>query len=153
MPKVYITKPISVNLTADSKDTVHLVPGLQDVSQELAEHWFVQAHCQDLSELTDDTAANEVIAQLEHQLASTQAELEVVNKLATDNTVLLETAKSQLINSEAALANKTKLASDTAAKLQKSQTDNKVKDDRIAALEKELAAVKANSAPAAGQST
>lgn len=148
MPKVYITKPISVNLTADSKDTVHLVPGLQDVSQEVADHWFVQAHCQDLSELTDDTATNEVIAQMEAQLASTQSELEVANKLATDNAALAGTARANLVKVETELAAKTKALADANGKLQKSQTDNKAKDDRIAALEKELAAAKAKSVPA-----
>lgn len=146
MPKVYINRPISVNLTVDSADTVHLKPGLQDVSQELAEHWFVKANCQDLSELTDDTAANEVIAQLEAQLADSQSELTKVKGMLIDG-------QHRLDGLQADLAAKTKLASDTAAKLQKSQADNKAKDDRIAALEKELLAAKANYAPAAGQST
>lgn len=146
MPKVYIIKPISVNLTADSKDTVHLVPGLQDVSQELAEHWFVQAHCQDLSELTDDTAANEVIAQMEAQLVDSQSELAKAQGMLIDG-------QHRLDNLKADLAAKAKALADANGKLQKSQADNKVKDDRISVLEKELAAVKAKSAPPAGQST
>lgn len=114
MPKVFINKPISVNLTADSADTVHLQPGLQDVSQELADHWFVKAHCQDLSELTDDTAANAIVAQLEAQVASTQSELE---------------------KQTAALA-------ESDSKLKEALADAKAKDKRIAELEKQVADTK-----------
>lgn len=146
MPKVFINKPISVNLTTDSADTVHLKPGLQDVSQELADHWFVKAHCQDLSELTDDTAANAALAQLEAQLASTQSELETANKFGADNAALVETAQGYLAKSQADLAAKTKALADTNSKLDKSQADSKAKDERIAALEKELAAAKAKPA-------
>lgn len=142
MPKVYINRPISVNLTVDSADTVHLKPGLQDVSQELAEHWFVKANCQDLSELTDDTAANEVIAQLEAQLADSQNELAIAQGMLSDG-------QHRLDKWQADVAAKTKLASDAAASLKKAETESKAKDARIAALEKELAAAKAKSAPAA----
>lgn len=149
MPKVFINKPISVNLTADSADTVHLKPGLQDVSQELADHWFVKAHCQDLSELTDDTAANEVIAQLETQLASAQTELETAKLSAGEHEQKSAEANTKVTKLEADLASKTKLASDAATSLKKAETESKAKDDRIAALEKELAAAKAKSTPAA----
>ena len=56
--QILLTKELTVNLGKDNdgqQKTVTLPAGLQEVSEEIAEHWFVKAHAQ---EITASTTAN-----------------------------------------------------------------------------------------------
>ena len=58
MPQILLTKQLVVNLGKDKhgqQKTVKLPAGLQEVDAEIAEHWFVKAHSQ---EITASVAAN-----------------------------------------------------------------------------------------------
>ena len=47
MAKVNVKKPFILNLPTGH---VHFVPGVVEIEDELAEHWYVQAHCEQVAE-------------------------------------------------------------------------------------------------------
>ena len=52
MPQILLSKELTVNLGKDKhgqQKTVKLPAGLQEVDAEIAEHWFVQAHAQEIT--------------------------------------------------------------------------------------------------------
>lgn len=52
MVQILLTKQLTVNLGRDAQGevkTIVLQAGLQEVEQEVAEHWFVKAHSQEIS--------------------------------------------------------------------------------------------------------
>ena len=52
MPQILLSKELTVNLGKDEhgqQKTVKLPAGLQEVDAEIAEHWFVQAHAQEIA--------------------------------------------------------------------------------------------------------
>ncbi len=58
MPQILLSKELTVNLGKDEHgqpNTLKLPAGLQEVSDEVADHWFVKAHAQ---EITSSVAAN-----------------------------------------------------------------------------------------------
>ena len=65
MVQILLTKALTVNLGRDEHGeakTVQLHAGLQEVEQEIAEHWFVKAHAQEIT--SSDTASHELQANL-----------------------------------------------------------------------------------------
>ena len=51
--QILLTRPLTVNLGTNEHSqakTVKLNPGLQLVDQEVADNWFVKAHCQELTQ-------------------------------------------------------------------------------------------------------
>lgn len=51
MPQILLSKELTVNLGKDEhgqQKTVKLPAGLQEVDAEIAEHWFVKAHSQEI---------------------------------------------------------------------------------------------------------
>lgn len=48
--RILLNSPLAVHLTKDQRIDLHA--GLQEVDQAVAEHWFVKAHAQ---EITEDT--------------------------------------------------------------------------------------------------
>ena len=65
MVQILLTKALTVNLGRDEHGeakTVQLHAGLQEVEQEIAEHWFVKAHAQEIT--LSDTASHELQAAL-----------------------------------------------------------------------------------------
>lgn len=70
MVKILLSRQLTVNLGKDENGqvkSVQLQAGFQEVEQEVAENWFVAAHCQ---EITNDDAQNaELQAQLDKALA------------------------------------------------------------------------------------
>lgn len=95
MVQILLTKQLTVNLGRDDQGeakTVVLQAGLQEVEQDVAEHWFVKAHAQEVS--AGDThshglqvaldAANAAIESLTAQTAAADgkiAELEKSGKI------------------------------------------------------------------------
>ena len=52
MPQILLSKELTVNLGKDEhgqQKTVKLPAGLQEVDAEVAEHWFVKAHAQEIT--------------------------------------------------------------------------------------------------------
>lgn len=75
MVKILLSRPLNVNLGRDKNGqvkSVQLHAGFQEVEQEVAENWFVKAHCQ---EITTDNVQN---AELLSQLNTAQADLIVL---------------------------------------------------------------------------
>ena len=66
MVKILLSRPLNVNLGRDENgqvQSVQLQAGFQEVEQEVAENWFVKAHCQEIT--TEDLQNAELQAQLE----------------------------------------------------------------------------------------
>lgn len=79
MPQILLSKELTVNLGKDEhgqQKTVTLPAGLQEVDAEIAEHWFVKAHAQ---EITPSVAANKELQDTydallaEHEALKTQS--------------------------------------------------------------------------------
>lgn len=93
MVKILLSRPLTVNLGKDENGqvkSVQLQAGFQEVEQEIAENWFVAAHCQ---EITNDDAQNaELQAQLDKALADldtlqTQSDAATAKITELENTV------------------------------------------------------------------
>ncbi|WP_151867449.1 STY1053 family phage-associated protein [Acinetobacter soli] len=66
MVKILISRPLTVNLGRDENGqvkSVQLQAGFQEVEQEIAENWFVKAHCQEIT--SDDEQNAELLIQLD----------------------------------------------------------------------------------------
>lgn len=75
--RILLSRPLTVNLGTNEHGqaiTVKLNPGLQLVDQEVADNWFVKAHCQDLTQ--EDVHAGE----LQEQVKQLQGELQVLQE-------------------------------------------------------------------------
>ncbi|QNH50355.1 hypothetical protein HWI77_11575 [Acinetobacter venetianus] len=75
--QILLTRPLTVNLGTNEHGqakTVKLNPGLQLVDQEVADNWFVKAHCQELTQ--EDIHAGE----LQKQVEQLQGELKVLQE-------------------------------------------------------------------------
>lgn len=66
MVKILLSRPLTVNLGRDENGqvkSVQLQAGFQEVEQEIAENWFVKAHCQEIT--SDDEQNAELLIQLD----------------------------------------------------------------------------------------
>lgn len=75
--RILLSRPLTVNLGTNEHGqaiTVKLNPGLQLVDQEVADNWFVKAHCQELTQ--EDVHAGE----LQEQVKQLQGELQVLQE-------------------------------------------------------------------------
>ncbi|MDO7243120.1 hypothetical protein Q5M44_01050 [Acinetobacter pittii] len=64
--QILLSRPLTVNLGTDDHGqpiSVKLSPGLQHVEPEIADNWFVKAHCQEIS--SNDIQTGELQKQLE----------------------------------------------------------------------------------------
>ena len=79
--KISVHRPIIVNLDADRKIT--LPAGVHTVEQEVADHWYVKANSEQLSELMVNAdeleAAHEQITDLTAQVAELQNQIELLS--------------------------------------------------------------------------
>lgn len=106
--QILLTKSLVVNLGRDElgeAKTVNLKAGLQQVEQEVAEHWFVKAHAQEIT--TSDTQTHD----LQEQLKAINAELESlkIQSEAADVKIAAMTQKAA-VDSKEIEALKTQLA-------------------------------------------
>lgn len=72
--QILLSKQLTVNLGRDEHGevkTVVLEAGLQEVEQEIAEHWFVQAHAQEIT--SGDTRSHELQAALDAANAAVES--------------------------------------------------------------------------------
>lgn len=64
--QILLTKQLTVNLGRDDQGevkTVVLEAGIQEVEQEIAEHWFVKAHSQEIT--TSDASSHALQVELD----------------------------------------------------------------------------------------
>ena len=116
--QILLSKQLTVNLGRDDQGeakTIVLQPGLQEVEQDIAEHWFVKAHSQAITSsdaLSGELqvaldAANAAIESLTNQ---SEAATDQINQLTDDlknrdkevADLKIQLAKAQQIQSEAA---------------------------------------------------
>jgi len=72
--QILLSRPLTVNLGTDEHGqpkSVKLPAGLQQVESEIAENWFVKAHCQEIS--SNDLQTSELQKQLDDANEALQA--------------------------------------------------------------------------------
>lgn len=117
--QILLTKELVVNLGKDEngqQNTVTLPAGVQEVEAEIAEHWFVKAHSQ---EITASAAANKEL-QDAHDALTTEHEALKVQSAAAD-VKIIELEKSGQAKEKEIEALKVQLA--------KAQTPTEAKTD------------------------
>lgn len=93
MVKILLSRPLTVNLGRDENGqvkSVQLQAGFQEVKQEIAENWFVKAHCQEIT--SDDEQNAELLIQLDKAKADliahqTQSDAATAKITELENTV------------------------------------------------------------------
>ena len=113
--QILLSKQLTVNLGRDDQGeakTVVLESGLQEVEQEIAEHWFVKAHSQEIT--SSDThshelqaaldAANTELAALKEQSTAADAKIEEMTKQAVADAKEIGNLKTQLAKAQQAPA-------------------------------------------------
>lgn len=88
--QILLTKELVVNLGKDEhgqQNTVTLPAGVQEVEAEIAEHWFVKAHSQ---EITTSAAANKELQDAYDVLFKNHEALQVQSDIATQKILELE---------------------------------------------------------------
>ena len=90
MPQILLTKQLVVNLGKDEhgqQKTVTLPAGVQEVDAEIADHWFVKAHSQ---EITPSIAINQELQDNFDQLKVDHEALQIQSNAATSKITELE---------------------------------------------------------------
>ena len=85
--QILLTRPLTVNLGTDEHGraiTEKLNPGLQLVDQEVADNWFVKAHCQELTQ--EDVQTGE----LQKQVEQLQGDLKALQEQSDEATKTIE---------------------------------------------------------------
>ena len=109
--QILLSKQLTVNLGRDDQGeakTIVLQPGLQEVEQDIAEHWFVKAH---LKEFTSNDSTS-------HALRN---ELDVANATIESLTTQSEAATAQINQLTDDLKNRDKEVADLKIQLVKAQ--------------------------------
>lgn len=117
MPQILLSKELTVNLGKDEHgqpNTLKLPAGLQEVSDEVADHWFVKAHSQ---EITPSVAANK---ELQDAYDALKAEHEAV-----------VAQSSEADKKIAALEKQAKADAVKIAELEKNQAEQKSADTQL----------------------
>ena len=135
MPKlvqILLSKQLTVNLGRDEQGqakTVVLQAGLQEVEQEVAEHWFVKAHAQEVT--SSDTQSHELQQALDkanEDLKVLQAQADAattkISDLTTDvkdrdeeiKNLKIQLAKAQQTQADASKPSDTPTETETKAK-------------------------------------
>ncbi|ARG16063.1 STY1053 family phage-associated protein [Acinetobacter nosocomialis] len=82
--KILLGKQLTVNLGRDEQGeakTVVLQEGLQEVEEEIAKHWFVAAHAQEIPESSAYSSELEkVIEQKDQEIAAMQIQIDEAGK-------------------------------------------------------------------------
>ena len=116
--QILLSKQLTVNLGRDDQGeakTIVLQPGLQEVEQDIAEHWFVKAHSQAIT--SSDALSGELQvaldaanAAIESLTTQSEAATDQINQLTDDlknrdkevADLKIQLAKGQQTQSEAA---------------------------------------------------
>lgn len=109
--QILLTKALVVNLGRDDQGeakTVQLNAGLQEVEQEIAEHWFVKANAQDIAAADSNSqelqtaldAANAELQALKTQAAAADIKSDELIKAAAANAKEIADLKEQLAEAQ-----------------------------------------------------
>ena len=93
MVQILLPKQLTVNLGRNDQGqakTVVLQAGLQEVEQEVAEHWFVKAHAQEIT--SSDTQSHE----LQQALDKANADLQILQAQADAATTQITQLQNDL---------------------------------------------------------
>ncbi|MDY6450704.1 STY1053 family phage-associated protein [Acinetobacter faecalis] len=126
MPQILLSKELTVNLGKDEhgqQKTVKLPAGLQEVSDEIADHWFVKEHSQ---EITASDADNKELQDAYDALKVDHEALIAQSDEATKKIIALE---------KQAKADAVKIA-----ELEKAQVEQKSADDQLDLTQQETKA-------------
>lgn len=88
--QIFLSKPLVVNMGKDENGqqiNLNLPQGLQEVDQEVAEHWFVKHHSQ---EITQDVVVNHELQEAYDQLKADYEALQTQSDAATKKIADLE---------------------------------------------------------------
>ncbi|ENX58781.1 MULTISPECIES: STY1053 family phage-associated protein [Acinetobacter] len=116
--QILLTRPLTVNLGTNEHGqaiTVKLNPGLQLVDQEVADNWFVKAHCQ---ELTQEDVEN---GELQKQVEQLQGDLQALQEQSDEATVTIGKLKGDVQDKDQEI-------SDLKIQLVKAQQEQSLKD-------------------------
>lgn len=113
--QILLTKQLTVNLGRDDQGeakTIVLQAGLQEVEQEIAEHWFVKAHSQEITAADSNShelqtaldAANTELVALKEQSAAADEKIAEMTKQAAADAKTIENLKTQLAKAQQAPA-------------------------------------------------
>jgi hypothetical protein len=126
MPQILLSKELTVNLGKDEhgqQKTVKLPAGLQEVDAEIAEHWFVQAHAQEI------TASATVNKELQDAYDALKADYDALVAQSDEATKKITALEKQ------AKADAAKIA-----ELEKAQVEQKSADDQLDLTQQETKA-------------
>ncbi|MFX5295240.1 hypothetical protein ABTD24_00830 [Acinetobacter baumannii] len=119
--QILLSRPLSVNLGTDEHGLPRshkLNAGLQTVDEEIAENWFVKAHCQEIS--SNDIQTGE----LQKQLEKANEDLSILQAQSDEATKKIEQLKGIVKERDTEIAN-LKIQLDKALQAQASEVKTK----------------------------
>lgn len=124
MPQILLTKQLVVNLGKDEhgqQKTVTLPAGVQEVDAEIADHWFVKAHSQ---EITPSVAINQ---ELQDNFDQLKADHEALQTQSNDATKKINELEAQAKADAKTIADLQKQIADNAKAEAQAKPDPKAK--------------------------
>ena len=124
MPQILLTKQLVVNLGKDEhgqQKTVTLPAGVQEVDAEIADHWFVKAHSQ---EITPSIAINQ---ELQDNFDQLKADHEALQTQSNDATKKINELEAQAKADAKTIADLQKQIADSAKAEAQAKADPKAK--------------------------
>lgn len=124
MPQILLTKQLVVNLGKDEhgqQKTVTLPAGVQEVDAEIADHWFVKAHSQ---EITPSIAVNQ---ELQDNFDQLKADHEALQTQSNDATKKINELEAQAKADAKTIADLQKQIADNAKAEAQAKADPKAK--------------------------
>lgn len=119
--QILLSRPLSVNLGTDEHGLPRshkLNAGLQTVDEEIADNWFVKAHCQEIS--SNDIQTGE----LQKQLAKANEDLSILQAQSDEATKKIEQLEGIVKERDTEIAN-LKIQLDKALQAQASEVKTK----------------------------
>lgn len=88
--KILLEKPLTIHLNKD--ESVSLDAGLQEVEKEVAEHWYVKAHSQPISdEAIEVDEAKKALKKVQGELKEAKAQLvEAGNQIVEKDKLIVD---------------------------------------------------------------
>jgi chromosome segregation ATPase len=145
--QILLSRPLTVNLGTDGNGqaiTHKLAAGLQQVDAEIADNWFVKAHCQEIS--NNDIQTGELQKQLEivnEELSILQTQSDEATKKIGQLEGIVKERDTEIANLKIQLTKTQQEQSDAA------KTEIGILKDQLKARDTEIAKLKADAAKAA----
>ncbi|MDC4276278.1 hypothetical protein NQ637_17770 [Acinetobacter baumannii] len=145
--QILLSRPLTVNLGTDGNGqaiTHKLVAGLQHVDAEIADNWFVKAHCQEIS--NNDIQTGE----LQKQLEIANEELSILQTQSDEATKKIGQLEGTIKERDTEIANlKVQLTKTQQEQSDAAKTEIGILKDQLKARDTEIAKLKADAAKAA----